>query len=261
MAILIAGRIFGLICLLIIMLSVVYYIQRAKAGAVPKVRRVAGVDAIDEAIGRAVETGRPVYCSHGIGNMRDATYGPQTIAGLSVLGYVAKKCADVGARIVVPCRQPEVWPVAADIVETSYKMSGNPDAFNIDDIKFLSPDQFGYASNYLGLMMRDKPGAHIMVGAYWAESLQLAETGNRIGAIQISGTGNQHQLAFFVVATDYCLIGEEIYAAGAYMTGEIALLSSIAGQDVGRILGVALMVIGTILITFGSNAITQLIGW
>jgi hypothetical protein len=261
MAILIAGRIFGFICLLIIMLAVVYYIQRAKAGAVPEVRRVAGIDAIDEAIGRAVETGRPVFCSHGISDMRNATYGPQTIAGLSVLGYVARKCADVGARIIVPVRNTEVWPVASDIVEASYKMSGNPDAFNMDDIKFLSSDQFGYSSNYLGLMMRERAGANIMVGAYWAESLQLAETGSRIGAMQISGTGNQHQLAFFIVATDYCLIGEEIYAAGAYMSGDIALLSSIAGQDVGRILAVIIMILGTLAITFGSNALLSLIAW
>jgi hypothetical protein len=261
MAILESGRIFGLICLLIIMLAVVWYIQRAKEGAVPKIRRLAGIDAMDEAIGRAVETGRPVFCSHGISNMRSATYGPQTIAGLSVLGYVARKCAELGARIIVPCRQAEVWPVAADIVETAFKVSGNPEAYNMDDVMYLSGDQFGYSSNYLGLMMREKAGANIMVGAYWAESLQLAETGNRIGAMQISGTGNQHQLAFFIIATDYCLIGEEIYAAGAYLEGEVALISSIAGQDVGRILGVVLMILGTLLITAGSEALLNLIAW
>jgi len=261
MAFLIEGRIFGLTCLLIIMLSVVYYIRRAKEGRVPKVRRVPGIDAIDESIGRAVEMGRPVFCSHGIGNMRDATYGPQTIAGLGVLSHVAAKCAEVGARLIVPVRQPEVWPVAADIVETAYKVAGKMEEYRFEDIKFLSPAQFGYSSNYLGLMMREQAGANIMVGAYWAESLQLAETGNRVGAMQISGTANQHQLAFFVVATDYCLIGEEIFAASAYVTEDVALLSSIAGQDVGRILGVILMIVGTILITVGSNALINLLGW
>jgi len=261
MAILIEGRIFGLLCLLAIMLAVVYYVQRAKGGKVPKVRRVAGVDAIDEAIGRAVEMGRPVFCSHGISGMRDATYGPQTIAGLGVLDHVAKKCAEVGARLIVPVRVPSVWPVASEIVETAYKVAGKPEEFNVDDVKYLSNDQFGYSSNYLGLLMREKAGANIMVGAYWAESMQLAETGNRVGAMQISGTANQHQLAFFVVATDYCLIGEEIFAASAYVTGDPALLSSLAGQDVGRILGVILMVLGAILITMGSNVLINLLGW
>ncbi|MCK4582755.1 hypothetical protein KAU18_05515, partial [Candidatus Bathyarchaeota archaeon] len=85
MSFFVTGRIFGLLCLLAIMGAVAYYIRRAKEGNVSQVRRLAGIDAITEAIGRAVEMGRPVFCSHGISDMRNATYGPQTIAGLSVL--------------------------------------------------------------------------------------------------------------------------------------------------------------------------------
>lgn len=261
MALLIAGRIFGLICLLVIMAAVAYFIQSAKAGRVPQIRRVPGIDAIDEAIGRSVEMGRPVVCSHGIANLRGATSGPQTLAGLSVLSYVAKRCIDVGCRVIVPVRQPEVWPIAADVVESEYKLAGKGDEFNMEDIRFLSSAQFGYSSNYLGLMMRERPGANIMVGAYWAESLQLAETGSRIGAMQITGTANTHQIAFFLVASDYCLIGEEIFAAGAYLTQDAPLMASLAGQDVGRIIAVILSVLGTIIITAGSNLLLDLLAW
>lgn len=104
MAFLIAGRIFGLLCLLVIMAAVAYYIKQAEGGTVPKVRRIPGIDAIDEAMGRAVEMGRPVFCSHGIANLRAATSGPQTLAGLSVLSYVAKQSLAVGAELYVPVR-------------------------------------------------------------------------------------------------------------------------------------------------------------
>ncbi|MCW4051449.1 MAG: hypothetical protein NWE89_17140 [Candidatus Bathyarchaeota archaeon] len=226
-----------------------------------EVRRMAGIDAITEAIGRAVEMGRPVFCSHGISDMRNATAGPQTIAGLSVLSHVADQCVNLGARLIVPVRNVEVWPVATDIVETAYKAAGKGDEFNVDDVAYLSSDQFGYSSNYLGMMMREKAGANIMIGAYWAESLQLAETGNRVGAMQVAGTANTHQIAFFVVATDYCLIGEEIFAAAAYVTEDPVFMSSIAGQDFGRIIAVTLMILGTILFTFGSDALLQLMEW
>ncbi|UCH57005.1 MAG: hypothetical protein JSV18_06615 [Candidatus Bathyarchaeota archaeon] len=261
MAILIAGRIFGLICLVVIMLAVWYFIRSAAAGRVPRIRRVPGIDAMDEAIGRAVEMGRPVICSHGIANLRAATSGPQTIAGLSVLSYVTKKSIEYGARVIVPIRQPEVWPIAADIVETEYKLAGKADEYNVEDVRFLSPSQFGYSSNYMGIMMRERPGANIMIGAYWAESLQLAETGNRVGAMQISGTANTHQIPFFLVVSDYCLIGEEIFSAGAYLTQDAPLIASLAGQDVGRIIAVILMVLGTLLITAGSNLLVDLLQW
>ncbi len=253
MAFLIQGRIFGLLCLLFIMASVAYYIKRAQGGKVPKVRRIPGIDAIDESIGRAVEMGRPVFCSHGIATLRDSTAGPQTIAGLSVLNYVAKRCVAVGARIVVPVRQPEVWPIAADIVETEYKLAGKGEEFNAECVQFLSSDQFGFASNYIGLMMREKPGANIMVGAYWAESLQLSETGSRIGSMQITGTAQTSQIPFFLVTSDYCLIGEEIFSAGAYLTNDAMLIASLAGQDVGRIFAVLLGLVGALVFTMGSR--------
>lgn len=261
MALLISGRIFGLICLLVIMAAVAYFIRAAERGRVPTLRRVPGIDAIDEAVGRAVEMGKPVICSHGIANLRAATTGPQTIAGLSVLSYVAKRSVAVGARLIVPVRQAEVWPIAAEIVESEYKLAGKGEEFNTDDIMFLSGQQFGYSSNYMGLMMREKPGANIMVGAYWAESLQLAETGNRIGAMQITGTAQTSQIPFFLVASDYCLIGEEIYTAGAYLTQDAPLMASLAGQDIGRIIGVILSVLGTLLMTAGSNVLLDLFRW
>ena len=260
MAFLIAGRIFGLICLLVVMGAVAYYIRQAEAGKVPKVRRIPGIDAIDEALGRAVEMGRPVFCSHGIANLRAATSGPQTIAGLSVLSYVAKQSLEVGAELYVPVRMPEVWPVAADIVETEFKLAGRGDEFDPDKVPFLSSNQFGYSSNYMGMMMRERPGANIMVGAYWAESLQLAETGQRIGAMQITGTANTHQIPFFLVVSDYCLIGEEIFSAGAYLTDDAQLIASLAGQDIGRIIAVILGLLGAITVTFGSNILLDLFG-
>ncbi len=122
MAILQSGRLFGFACLLVIMAAVAYYIKSAEKGKIPKVRRVAGIDAIDEAIGRAVEMGKPIFCSHGIANLRGATSGPQTLAGLSVLAYVTKKAIASNAKVIVPVRQPEVWPIAADIMETEYKL-------------------------------------------------------------------------------------------------------------------------------------------
>jgi hypothetical protein len=246
------------------MVAVVYFIRRAQGGNVPKVRRIPGIDAMDEAIGRAVEMGRPVVASHGIANLRDSTTGPQTIAGLSVLSYVAKKCAEVSTRLIVPVRQPEVWPIAADVVETAYKMAGKGEEYRQDDIVFLSTEQFGFSSNYIGLLMREKPGANIMIGAYWAESMQLAETGSRVGAMQISGTAQTSQIPFFLVSTDYCLIGEEIFAAGAYLTNEAPLIASLAGQDFGRILAVILGILGSLLttaLTVAGNPLLTVMSW
>ena len=103
-----------------------------------------------------------------------------------------------------------------------------------------------------GMMVRDKPAACFYMGAFFAESLILAETGNSIGAIQIAGTAMPAQLPFFVAACDYTLIGEEFFAASAYLTGSPEELGSLKGQDVGKVLVAAGLVGGVLALTLAT---------
>jgi len=72
-------------------------------------------------------------------------------------------------------------------------------------------------------MLREKPATNLFFGTFEAESLILAETGNSIGAIQIAGTDSSIQMSFFVVACDYVLIGEELFAASGYLSQDLQL--------------------------------------
>jgi hypothetical protein len=87
------------------------------------------------------------------------------------------------------------------------------------------------------------------MGAFFAESLILAEMGNTIGAIQVAGTAMPAQLPFFVAACDYTLIGEEFFAASAYLSGEPEQLGSLKGQDVGKIIVAVGIIVGVSLAT------------
>ena len=101
-------------------------------------------------------------------------------------------------------------------------------------------------------MVREKPAACFYMGAFFAESLILAETGNHIGAIQIAGTAMPAQLPFFVAACDYTLIGEEYFAASAYLSGSPEDLGSLKGQDMCKIMVAVLMLIGVSMLTLAS---------
>src|SRR5207253_4040581 len=100
-----------------------------------------------------------------------------------------------------------------------------------------------------GIMLRKKPAANFFMGAYFAEALLLTETGASTGAIQIAGTDSDHQLPFFVTTCDYTLIGEELYAASAYLSREPVQVGTLRGQDIGKIIIMTSIVIGTLLAT------------
>jgi len=62
---------------------------------------------------------------------------------------------------------------------------------------------------------------------------------------------------FFVVACDYTLIGEELYAAGAYLSKEPRLLGSLKGSDLMKALLILIIVVGCVLETAGYKGFTN----
>lgn len=216
------------------------------------VRRIPGLEAVDEAIGRATEMGRSILYVLGLGGVS----GPATIASMTILGQVARRTADYETTLRVPCNDPIVLNVVREMVKASYLDEGRPDAYSEEDIFFLTDSQFAYAAGVDGMMLREKPAAIFLQGTFYAESLILAETGNSIGAIQIAGTDSEHQLPFLITACDYTLIGEELYAASAYLSKEPMQLGSLRGQDWGKVLIFLTIVFGVLLELFGVNWIT-----
>jgi len=227
--------------------AIVVLTRRARAGHVPKIRRIAGLEAVDEAIGRATEMGRPILYVPGIGDVSAVA----TIASINIYSHVAKRSGDYGTRLMTPCLDPILMQVMQSVAEQAYLDIGRPDSYNDDDVFFVAQSQFAYAAAVDGIMLRERPAATFLQGVFYAESLILAETGNSIGAIQIAGTDKDAQLPFFIAACDYTLIGEEMFAASAYLSGEGHLLSTIRAQDIGKAVLMAGMLLGALLQVFG----------
>jgi hypothetical protein len=119
-------------------------------------------------------------------------------------------------------------------------------------VYYLTDDQFGYAAALDGLFLRERPAAVFLQGQFYAESLILAETANSVGSIQIAGTAMPSQLPFFVAACDYTLIGEELFAASAYLSKDPKLLGSLKGQDVGKFIFLLVILVGVLFLTINS---------
>lgn len=248
------GRINMLVATVIISFLILWFIRQAKSGKELYIRPIAGLEAVDDAVGRATEMGKPIMYIPGIMDMDNM----QTIASVIILGRVARKAAQYETTLLVPCCRSIVMSAAQETVKEAYFDAGRPDAFNADKINYLTDDQFGYAAGVNGMMLREKPGAIFYMGAFYAESLILAETGHSTGAIQIAGTAMPSQLPFFVTACDYTLIGEELFAASAYLSKEPLLLGSLKGQDMGKAILIAILVGGVILVSFGFS---KIIAW
>jgi len=249
------GKINTLVAVVIFMAVLIYFVITARKGRELSVRKIVGLDALDEAVGRATEMGRAVLYVPGLSSMSDVA----TIASINILQRVAKKVAEYDTPLIVPNRDPIVYMVARQVTKEGYMEAGRPDAFNEDNVFFVTDSQFAYAAAVDGIMMREKPATNLFLGMFWAESLLLAETGNMTGAVQIAGTDSVTQLPFFVTACDYTIIGEELYAASAYLSKEPVLLGSIKAQDWGKLIILLLIIAGLAGSFFGVQFIANLL--
>ncbi len=222
------------------------FITLARKGKKLYVRPLAGIEAVDEAIGRATEMGKPILYILGLGSADMIA----TIASFTILSRVAKKVADYQTQILIPCCDPIVMAVAQETVRAAYLESGRPDQYKEENIYYLTSMQFAYVAGVNGIMLREKPATNFYLGKFYAESLLLAETGSLAGSIQISGTDEIAQIPFFVAATDYTLIGEELYAASAYLGKEPILLGTLKGQDWSKAVVMIALILGALAATF-----------
>ena len=252
MGLIVEGRIIGLLSLLIIAGSIVYYMQRAYSGKLPKLRRLAAVNQIDEILGRCVEMGRPAYYLMDTVTMDNPSVLAPTVAAFQILAYTARSAARLGAKFFVPVTQGLAYTISSEIVDEAYKAESKQDELKLDDTVMYLPDGADrmYIINH---MWSDGMAGAFFIGSWYHKAVIFTENAARVGAMMLGGTDTTHNIPFLVAICDYSIIGEELYALGAYVSEDPTVSSSLAGQDIGKFIALILVIVGSILLTLGMN--------
>lgn len=231
---------------IVVLLSfiIIFKVLSAQRGRIPYIRRITGLNAIDEAVGRATEMGRPVMMVPGISGLDVVT-----LQALSIFSYVARAVARFGNKSIIPTIDPIVTGVAEEMLQDAYADAGRPELYDSSDVRYLTSQQFAFASGVAGVLIREKVAASFLFGAFFAESLIFAEVGQQVGAIQVAGTTETNQIPFFIAACDYVIIGDEFYAASAYLSRDPTLLGSIVGQDYCKLILLAIILLGIVCVS------------
>lgn len=247
---------------LLIFLVIFFFAYWAvKRGARFTLRPIAGYDALKGLFARSAEAGLPVHLSLGTAGVSDR-FAADTAAALNVLEYLSERGAVSAAPPIVTLAHPTALPVAQDVMRRVYRQLGYPDEFDgtrarllaSDPFNFSTPrtDTFAYAVAAMRLLTQEKLAANVMVGHFGEGTfLLMSEPGAQRGMIQIGGTSAPEVLPFVHATMTHPLIGEEIYAGGAYLSGKPAHIGSLFAQDAMRWLLVAGMVSAVLLRTLG----------
>ncbi len=218
----------------------------SKYGFRARVRKIPAIAAIEEALGRAVETGRPALYLSGMYDMNSIA----TMASINILSHVAEKAALYEADLKMACCRSLVMNAAREAVSAAYAQTGRADLYEPENIMYITDDQWGFACAVDSIITRQKPAAIFMFGHFVSESLIYAETGHAAGAVQIAATNDFNQIPFFVVACDYCMIGEELYAAAGYLSKKPAAANHLMAIDICKLIIILMIIYGVAALSF-----------
>lgn len=241
---------------MLVLLSAILIYGSTLRGKTVFIRRIPGLDAIEEAVSKAVEEGRPVYYPEGAAGFGDAWTGGK-MAALSLINYTAGICADKGCKILGGTISSSYIPLMDDAMRQAYQAHGRPELHDVSDVRWF-PGQMAYIAGTDTIFRHEKPAAQIMIGSWWAEALAFCEIGSRAGAIQIGGTDYRPYMPYFIAICDYALIGEEIFIASAYVSRDQAVRITVLMEDIYKWIIIAITVVGGILVVGG---FTQILTW
>jgi hypothetical protein len=225
-----------------------------------RMRPLKALEALPEAMGRAAEVGRPVVCTIGPPRVQRGDEVAMALAGLAVLRHVCKLAGELKVKVLSTTRYAEWIPAMDAAMRGGYLESGNPGLYNKDtDLQYMGSEGVSWHLGTMGLIARSRAASTIMVGFFGFEAMLLTEASSAVGAVQIGGTATMKSLPFLVAGCDYSLIGEEIYAAGAYLSQNNMQGATIFAQDIAKFAALLLILVGSIASTVGFGTLAAIL--
>jgi hypothetical protein len=224
----------ALLLFFVAFLLVLYLLGRSvHKGNLPDLRPIPAFDALRGVTARAIETGRSVHVSLGLGGITsDAT--SDSLAGLEALEYLADQSAAAGVPPIVSVADPTLLPLAQDVIRRPYGPDSEEAGRAIRQVRWMAPEPAAYAAGVMGILGIEAVDANVMIGAFGDEYLLMGEAAHRKQVTQVGGASDPDVLPFVYATADQTLIGEEMYAAGAYLKRKPWHIGSLLAQDFMR---------------------------
>lgn len=237
--------------LLLLAVAMLAATWRMRAGCGYPLRPIAAYARLERLVHRAAESGRALMVHLGAGALGGASTS-ETLMGLTVLGQVARRAAFYRATVMGVCADGVAWAAALGALRRAGESSPSaaPDG---EALRWVGPDALTYAVGASAALMAgpQSPLASVVWGRIGPEALLLTDATARQGMAQLGGAAEPLSAAALAVSLDGCVLGEDLYAAGAYL-GRNDHLGSLAAQDLIRAATILALLVGAVLASLGA---------
>jgi len=254
------GREFEVLILLLMIVYYVYWVMRSSSGkSIPQLRNFPAINAIEEGVGRSVEINKPVHYGLGDASRLGGDRAAGTISSLNFLSHTAALCARMGAKLIVRISpNPHLYTQAEAIVTDAYMSEGKIEYLD----KIYTLRYYGGSRGYMTGGIRDMTtlgvALNVTMGALSVETVWAYAICRSQGGMGVGGGSRWGMIFGLAMLADYALLGDEMYAASAKISGDRDMASSFIGGDWMKFSLVVLTILTSLAYLVGAQ---DLVSW
>ena len=214
-------------------------------------RSIPAYERLNRSVGLAVENGSRLHISLGRGNLF-TTRGGSALAGLAMLRRLAERTSVSDRPPVASSGDASLAILSQDTLQSGYRAAGAEEQYRFSTGRLTGLTPFSYAAGSIPVIHDENVSANIVMGDLGPEAALLAEASDRENADLIAASDNLSAQSIFYVSAQDPLIGEELFAAGAYVGAGAAHQASLNVQDILRWLIILAILFGAGLKILGA---------
>jgi hypothetical protein len=170
-----------------------------------------------------------------------------SLAGLSVLAYLADEGAATDAPPLVTVANPTLLPLAQNVLRRAYLRRGRAGDYEWSQVRLVAPSPMAYALGTMDILNHEPVLANVMFGAFGPEVGLIARAGTEANLTQITGADDPRALSILYTSADQVAVGEELFATAVYLDRTRPREASLVAEDTARLALILLVILLAIL--------------
>ncbi len=205
---------------------------------------------LQRAIGLSIEEGTRLHVSLGRGSLLTPR-GGVSLAGLSMLRHLTERTSVGDLPPVATTGDPALVLLTQDTLKAGYEAAAAGDLYQSTTGRLTGLTPFSYAAGAMPVVSDESVAANLLLGGFGSEVALITDAAQRAGSPVIGATDDLAAQSILFASSQEPLIGEELFAAGAYLSGDPSQTASLTLQDILRWLLIVFLLGGAALKLLG----------
>ncbi len=198
-----------------------------------QLRNIPALTGLYRAMGLSVEDGTRLHVSLGYGGLLTPRSG-SALAALAMLRHLAERTSSSDRPPVASTGDPALSLLAQDTLQAGYIAAGAEELFVSTTGRLTGMSPFGFAAGAMPIIRDENVSTNVLMGHFGPESALLADAAEQANVITIGASDDLAAQSILFATGQDALIGEELYASGAYLGAGASHIASITVQDILR---------------------------